>query len=309
MSAFQFNNTQFLDDIIIHPSKTICKNKSFIIIIVTSYVGNVELRSAHRRAMPKYLLDYMNVTRIFLLAKIPLHEKYISQNVVEYESRAFGDILQGSFVESYRSLIFFKHLMGLQWASTNCSEAVYILKVDDDTVFNWEKTYKLIKSLRLKGDFFMGYMLNDTKPVRKHLNKWYVTWEEYPRDDYPPYLSGALYITTPNAARRVIKEAIFHPFLWIDDVLITVILTEALNITLVQVPDGYWLEYYKLLECCLRDMIVKKIMCDYVIIPNGGRYNLIVEFNDALNFCWRTKKCSEMPKKGALTKVCGMWLT
>lgn len=49
--------------------------KPYLIIIVTSYVGHVELRSAHRRAMPKKLLDSMNVTRIFLLAKIPPHEK------------------------------------------------------------------------------------------------------------------------------------------------------------------------------------------------------------------------------------------
>lgn len=46
------------------------------IIVVTSYVGHVELRSAHRRAMPTSFLKAINVTRIFLLAKIPKQEKY-----------------------------------------------------------------------------------------------------------------------------------------------------------------------------------------------------------------------------------------
>ncbi|XP_073950467.1 beta-1,3-galactosyltransferase 5-like [Choristoneura fumiferana] len=301
--VLKLNNTQFIRDLIIQPSNAACRSKPYIIIIVTSYVGHVELRSAHRRAIPKELLDSMNVTRIFLLAKIPPHEKYINQNAIEDESRAFGDILQGSFIEDYRNLTF-KHLMGLQWASTNCSEAFYILKVDDDTVFNLERTYKLLKSLRLKGDFFMGYMLNNTKPIRKHLNKWYVTWEEYPRNDYPPYLSGWYYITTPNAARRVTNEAIYHPYFWIDDLLITGLLTEALNIKLVQVPKGFWLEYYELLECCLRDMIKEKIMCDATVGPNGGRNNLIVEFNDALNLCWSTKNCSARTKEKDLSKVC-----
>ncbi|KAI8425091.1 hypothetical protein MSG28_006951 [Choristoneura fumiferana] len=280
--------------------------KPYIIIIVTSYVGHVELRSAHRRAIPKELLDSMNVTRIFLLAKIPPHEKYINQNAIEDESRAFGDILQGSFIEDYRNLTF-KHLMGLQWASTNCSEAFYILKVDDDTVFNLERTYKLLKSLRLKGDFFMGYMLNNTKPIRKHLNKWYVTWEEYPRNDYPPYLSGWYYITTPNAARRVTNEAIYHPYFWIDDLLITGLLTEALNIKLVQVPKGFWLEYYELLECCLRDMIKEKII--YIsqnVVEYESRafgdilqgsfvesYRSLIFFKHLMGLQWASTNCSE----------------
>lgn len=229
--------------------------------------------------------------------------RYITQNAIEDESRTFGDILQGSFIEDYRNLTF-KHLMGLQWASSNCSEAVYILKVDDDTVFNLERTYKLLKSMNLKGDFFMGYMLNNTKPIRQHQNKWYVTWEEYPRNDYPPYLSGWYYITTPEAARRVTNEAIYHPYFWIDDLLITGLLTEALDIKLVQVPKGFWLEYYELLECCLRDMIKEKIMCDTTVGPNGGRNNLIVEFNGALNLCWNTKKCSPRTKEKDLAKVC-----
>lgn len=49
--------------------------KPFFTILVASDVRNDELRSAHRRAMPKEVLDSMNVIRIFLLAKIPLHEE------------------------------------------------------------------------------------------------------------------------------------------------------------------------------------------------------------------------------------------
>lgn len=49
----------------------------FLIILVTSYVGHIELRSAHRRAMPHKLLRSMNIDRVFLLARIPENEKYV----------------------------------------------------------------------------------------------------------------------------------------------------------------------------------------------------------------------------------------
>lgn len=48
----------------------------FLVIIVTSYVGHVELRSAHRRAMTPEYLSSLRVTRVFLLAKIPPNERY-----------------------------------------------------------------------------------------------------------------------------------------------------------------------------------------------------------------------------------------
>lgn len=49
----------------------------FLVIIVTSYVGHVELRSAHRRIMPAAELRKVNATRVFLLAQIPDKERYV----------------------------------------------------------------------------------------------------------------------------------------------------------------------------------------------------------------------------------------
>lgn len=150
----------------------------------------------------------------------------------------------------------------------------------------------------------MGYMLNHTLPKRNKQNKWYVTWNEYARHYYPPYVSGWYYITTPNVAARICEEAVDHPYFWIDDILATGILPEALDIKLRQLPENYWLEYYELLECCLRDMVTKFIRCDYVVGPNGGRNNLIYEFNEALRNCDVWKNCTVRSAKQTLNKVC-----
>ncbi|XP_013135589.1 PREDICTED: UDP-GalNAc:beta-1,3-N-acetylgalactosaminyltransferase 1-like [Papilio polytes] len=293
-------NNHYIRKIIIKPNETCNLNRLFI-ILVTSYVGHVELRSAHRRAMSAERLKSMNATRIFLLAKIPRKEKYITQNAVYDESEIFGDILQGGFTEDYRNLTY-KHLMGLQWASNFCNTS-FILKVDDDIVFNLNQTYNFMLKIRHEKNLLIGYMLNNTLPRRSKQNKWYVTQKEYSRNVYPSYLSGWYYIMSKNIAFLITQEAPYHGQFWIDDIFVTGILTEFLDIKLKHLPKDYWLEYYELLECCLKDMVMKSIQCEYVVAPNGGRNELIVEFNDALEKCKR-KNCTVRSDNQTLNKVC-----
>ncbi|XP_063387166.1 beta-1,3-galactosyltransferase 2-like [Cydia fagiglandana] len=235
---------RFINDYIISPSETFCQKIPFIIIIVTSYVGDIELRNILRRVMPQEELELMEAARIFLLAEIPPNEKNITQSLIEEENQKFHDILQGAFTESYRNLTI-KHLMGLQWVTTKCPDASYILKVDDDTVFRFEKIFDyLLKTADdEEEDFIMGYMLNNTEPKRNNTNRWYVSLEEYPNKEYPPYVSGWYYVTTPPVATKVINEAMYHPYFWVDDVLITGILIGALNITIIRMPGEFFFEY------------------------------------------------------------------
>lgn len=193
--------------------------------------------------------------------------------------------------------------MGLQWASTYCRNVSFILKVDDDIVFNLNRTHEFLTSISKKEDMLMGYILNNTIPKRNKQNKWYVTNEEYPRNIYPAYLSGWYYIISPKIAYAIAQEAPFHSQFWIDDIFVTGILSEYLGVKLKQLPSGYWLEYYELLECCTKDMIIKSLQCSYVVGPNGGRNNLIFEFKEALEQC-KMKNCTKRNNNQGLTKTC-----
>lgn len=66
------------------------------ILLVTSYVGHDEVRAAHRAAISAATLRELNIFRVFLLAKVPSTEKYITQNAIESENRHFDDIVQGN---------------------------------------------------------------------------------------------------------------------------------------------------------------------------------------------------------------------
>lgn len=64
------------------------------VIIVTSYVGHDETRSAHRQALTQQKLRSMGLLRVFLLADIPSTERFIEQKSIYDESDRFEDIVQ-----------------------------------------------------------------------------------------------------------------------------------------------------------------------------------------------------------------------
>lgn len=74
--------------------------------MVTSYVGHDEVRSAHRTAISGSVLRNLKILRVFLLAQVPLHEKFITQSAIEDESQYFNDIVQGMSKDS--KFVFYK---------------------------------------------------------------------------------------------------------------------------------------------------------------------------------------------------------
>ncbi|KAJ8713985.1 hypothetical protein PYW08_007605 [Mythimna loreyi] len=221
-----------ITDVSLQPSNTTCQNSQFLVIIVTSYVEHVELRNAHRTTYPAEILSKANTTRVFLLAQIPDDEDLsITQSTINEESETFGDILQGTFDDTYRNLTL-KHLMGLKWASTTCPNASYILKVDDDSVYILETIHVLLRSFNYTSTLLMGYINNFTVPIRDSDSKWRVTWKEYPNLEYPHFLSGWYYITTPQVAAALCDEAVYHRYFWIDDIFVTGMVRESLDVSL-----------------------------------------------------------------------------
>lgn len=65
------------------------------IIVITSYVGHDQVRSAHRSAINGDDLRKLNIVRVFLLAMIPSKEKFITQKAIQNEHEHFNDIVQG----------------------------------------------------------------------------------------------------------------------------------------------------------------------------------------------------------------------
>lgn len=285
------------------------------VLIITSYVGHDEVRSAHRQAITEEKLQSLGILRVFLLAEIPTTEKFIIQKSIENESNRFHDIVQGNFQEAYRNLSY-KHIMGLRWAAAECQRAKFIIKVDDDTVFDiyfirnyldsvlQEHTYDANTELET---FLAGFVLDSKKPIRNVANKWYVSLEEYRPSIYPDYLSGWLYITTPKTAKLLVLESQHEPFMWIDDTWITGVLRERIDIQLISL-NKWFSANSQFLDCCLDDLIKHSLKCDYQVGPNGGDVKLITNFLKALEKCYEADDevngCNERTPDKLVTRTC-----
>ena len=87
-----------------------------MIVLVNSNAKNFRLRQAQRDAFDSRKLERLfGIHRFFLLAS----DDKVNQRTLEEESLRHRDIVQGNFLESY-SMLSFKHIMGLQWATRQC---------------------------------------------------------------------------------------------------------------------------------------------------------------------------------------------
>ncbi|XP_055911073.1 beta-1,3-galactosyltransferase 5 [Eupeodes corollae] len=274
------------------------------IIIVTSYVGHDELRSAHRQSISQSKLVEIGFSRVFLLAEIPASEKYIKQSQVIDENRKFGDILQGNFVEAYRNLTY-KHVMGLKWATTKCFRAKFIIKIDDDVVFDLFHLRYYLEGLEINGSpnkFMAGYVLDNKTPIRLTANKWSVTRDEYPGDVYPDYLSGWLYITNPITALQLVRRSQSEKFFWIDDTWVTGVLRDRLSIPLIKLNE-WFSSNAQFLDCCIRDVKDFSYECEYFVGPNGGDTKMIIEFLHGIEKCY-FDECTKRTPEQSVKQTC-----
>ncbi|XP_058824716.1 beta-1,3-galactosyltransferase 5 [Topomyia yanbarensis] len=273
------------------------------VILVTSYVGHDALRSAHRQAISQQKLISMGMLRIFSLGNIPATEKFITQNAIEHEQKLFGDIIQGDFTEAYRNLTY-KHVMSLKWATEHCMRAKFLIKMDDDIVFDPFYIQNHLSDLdqQNKQLLLAGFTFTNKKVIRLKANKWFVSKEEFSRDAYPSYLSGWLYITNQPTARQLVLQSELVPFFWIDDTYVTGILAERARIPLTNISKWFSANS-EFLDCCIRDMKRFSYQCDYYVGPNGGNNNLIVDFVQELERCY-DNACYQRPSGKPLTKTC-----
>ncbi|XP_048516335.1 beta-1,3-galactosyltransferase 5 [Athalia rosae] len=262
--------------------KTNC-HASLLIWIVTSYAADVGARSALRRAYPNSELQEFGIQRIFLLALLRdemQSENHISQSAILHESKRHNDIIQGNFFEAYKNLTY-KHVMGLKWATDHLIDVIKTVSVSDDLL--------------------MGYVLKNMKPIREPMNKWFVTYDEFPSNSYPDFLSGWLYITIPKTARTLVNAAQIYPtYFWIDDLFLTGIVRQELDIKLYDMHEIFTTNH-EYLNCCLKDK-EKKFQCDFAIGPNGGDTELQVKFQNFAKYC--TTNCFPRPEHFSVNNTC-----
>ncbi|XP_043940720.1 beta-1,3-galactosyltransferase 2-like [Protopterus annectens] len=226
-----------------------CKtNDPFLLILIPTRANEIELRSAIRQTWGnESLVPGVKIVRLFLVG-IPTQITDPYQSVLQEESSLNHDIIQQDFRDSYINLTI-KTMMGLQWMVTFCPKASYAIKIDGDMFLNTEYLVKFLDPGRpMRENYFTGYVVAGTRPIRSKLYKYYVPFELYEPDYYPPYCGGPGYAFSGDMAKKIYDIAhIIKPFN-MEDAFIGVCL-ERLGIQITKTPTslfhGHKIDYNK----------------------------------------------------------------
>ncbi|XP_050405722.1 UDP-GalNAc:beta-1,3-N-acetylgalactosaminyltransferase 1-like, partial [Patella vulgata] len=148
-----------------------------------------------------FLLGLVNDTKI---------QEYIQQEHIKY-----CDTVQGNFIDSYHNLTH-KGVMGLRWITEHCSNVKYVVKVDDDVIFDMWRFLNYLGSFS-EGGSILCDVINYGWIFRK--GKWELDNEIFSHNWlWPwPYCRGFIVILTGDVIQPLFEAANTTPFIWIDD--------------------------------------------------------------------------------------------
>nr|CAB3224819.1 Not3 protein [Phallusia mammillata] len=214
------------------------QNKSVNFTLVTfikSKANYFQRRELLRRTWNA--VSYMNGGRfeaVFLMGKTS-HPATL--NLLDVEEERYGDILQYDGPDDY-DLMPYKVLAGMEWASKHLPSNTLYASADDDFLIDIRKMTHSIQEVMLNATkrynstlpimcmFIKGL---EEKPLRVQGWKWYVSYDEYRPNIYPPYCHGGMYVMSLPLAKDLYNTSLVAPMLRLDDVWITGILRRRLN--------------------------------------------------------------------------------
>ncbi|XP_050406715.2 beta-1,3-galactosyltransferase 1 [Patella vulgata] len=168
----------------------------------------------------------VNIRTVFLIGRVKTAEK---QAVIISEYSRYGDIIQGNFIDAYHNLTY-KAVMGLHWVSHYCSQAKYVVKVDDDLVFDM---WRFLNMFHARNHFISKsiYCYVRVKGKIHRKGKW-----EVPKEMFNGYASypfqhciGFTVIYSGDIIPALYRASYKVPFFWLDDVYVTGMLRIAVD--------------------------------------------------------------------------------
>lgn len=202
-----------------------------LLILVHSHPAHKERRHAIRETWGRIVRNYDNSAHTSLLFVLGISVSDIDNVKAKTESKLYRDIIIGNFTDTYQTLST-KSMFSLQWATTYCAEAKFILKTDDDVYLNISRLLTVLQDFYGTKPLLMGYRYNQA-PVRRD-GPWKVDFNQFAADSFPPYCSGVAYVMSRSTALRLLTSYVQLKqkfVLQIEDVFATGVLANASGIS------------------------------------------------------------------------------
>lgn len=229
-----------------------CKNYEILVLIKTA-ITHFKLRYAIRNTWQQKIRDNLLYDTVFQYYFVAAKSHNpILQNRLNNEVLQYRDILVATQLDSYFNVTR-KMVMGMKFVLDSCSQARYIVHVDDDTYFSADRFYKnMFKYLQADrpSDYVdCGNFINKAAPVFRADNQagqehpeWVVDVQGYSSKKYPSYCSGSCFGMPIDAYRKIYNYTQHFNLQGIsklDDVILTGIARTVEKLKLFAATDNF----------------------------------------------------------------------
>jgi hypothetical protein len=209
-----------------------------LLILIISAPGHFSHREAIRLTWGHYTLR-RDVAIAFLIGKTGDLNTIDGLN---HEMALYDDIITANFQDSYQNLTL-KSMAMLEWTSSYCSKAEYLLKADDDMFINVDNLLRFVDTAdkndrsRYEPKIY-GHLVTAGEPDRRETSKFFLSYDQFSGNAFPDYVTGPAYLFSSTLIAPSFfekgMEAQFNPM---EDVFVTGLLAEALNVSRVGVAE------------------------------------------------------------------------
>ena len=172
------------------PKELICQPSLVKSILFIAFVI-IAPHHFEKRALIRATWGNRNISSDFRIIFIVGQSRDETVNVlIEREYKLNQDILQiENFIDSYHKMTL-KIMKSLKWISEHCSNAKYILRLNDDVIVNTRHLIRHFKNLTFKSNQIFGNLFHGTRPEREKHLKFYVPKHVYQKSTYDDYVDG-----------------------------------------------------------------------------------------------------------------------
>ena len=195
--------------------------KPLLVIIILSYIGNFESRHQARTTwlrsrfkMSSEFVDSHPWAYAFVVGRARGDGAVNMEKLAAIEGCHYRDIMYVDVIESYYNLTW-KKLEAWKYVKSNFDFEV-MLKADDDSIINIQLVFEWLdeaipiaydkcrtnSSLRV---MYGGLCRIKDIPVRNQSNKWYLSYEDFTPNVFPPTCVGAGYFVSRDLMTALLE--------------------------------------------------------------------------------------------------------
>lgn len=197
----------------------------FLLFLIKSAVRHFDRRTSIRSTWGKEGSVSANYTfkTIFLIG-MPSDPNDVKLNTaLKDEILNHNDVLQMTFKDDYYNNTQ-KTVGGIHWAVHNCGHAQYVMFVDDDFYVATPFLIAYLNTLTAeqKRTLFMG-SLHEDAPGRRVGGRWFVSYQDYPFNRYPPFISAGAMVISMHFLKDIQIAIQYTKNFRFDDVFLAIV--------------------------------------------------------------------------------------